>query len=318
MSRSTLASGFVDSVVRRAMLPITQNALTSDDILAFANEEMDNSMLPMVLQYHEDFLLSHELVPTVMTSIRYPIPYRATGNKLCDISFVDSGGGVYEMTRLNIGDESIFSNYASAYNNRTYIKQFYVEGDEIVLAVSENTQIQPGWLKFSYYMRPNLFVHESRVATILSINNTTGQITTTAALPANITSTSKIDIVKAKTPHKTLSFDIPLVSITTNSVTIDPTKFHVRLEVGDFICLAEESPVIQLPAELHSILQQRVACRCLEALGDQQGLQAAMIKLTDMEAKSGALIDSRVENAPQKVRNYHGFLANRRYPYSRW
>jgi hypothetical protein len=51
------------------------------------------------------------------------------------------------------------------------------------------------------------------------------------------------------------------------------------------------------------MLVQRVVCRCLEALGDTQGLANAKEKLAEMISKMGNLIDNRVESAPQKIFN---------------
>ncbi len=78
-----------------------------------------------------------------------------------------------------------------------------------------------------------------------------------------------------------------------------------KLIVGDVIALPEETTIPQIPVELHSMLAQRAAMRCLEALGDSQGLQNAAAKLADMENKTGMIIDNRVESSPQKIRPRH-------------
>lgn len=80
------------------------------------------------------------------------------------------------------------------------------------------------------------------------------------------------------------------------------------LYVGDVLALQEETIIPQIPVELHSMLSQRVVMRCLEALGDTQGLQNAAAKLQEMEFKTGAMLDDRVEGAPEKIVNRHSFL----------
>jgi hypothetical protein len=65
------------------------------------------------------------------------------------------------------------------------------------------------------------------------------------------------------------------------------------------------------------MLAQRIACRCLEALGDTAGLQIANTKLAEMELKGMSLIDSRVEGAPMKVNNRHSFLRQSRRQFRR-
>jgi hypothetical protein len=85
-----------------------------------------------------------------------------------------------------------------------------------------------------------------------------------------------------------------------------------ELTIGDYVAQANQTIIPNIPTELHSMLAQRVACRCLEALGDMQGLQMANQKLAEMELKTGSLIDNRVEGAPLKVVNRHGFLRQSR------
>lgn len=321
------ATELVESVLLRAMLPKTNNTFTKDDILRFANEEMDNSLVPFIMQHHEDYFLTDELMQLESGRAGYPIPYRSIGNKLNDLSFQDIDGTIYEMTRVVIADEYSFkSNYYNPYG-RYFLRHFFVEGDEIMLATKKEEVIGGGYLKFSYYLRPNQIVDESRYAKVTKI--TKGATTTEIALsqyPQNFPVTTedieafRIDLVKGKTPFKTLDYDIKMVSVNSSGlepvIVINNTDLPIRLEVNDYVCQAEEAPIAQIPAELHSMLAQRVACRCLEALGDAQGLQSAMVKLNEMESRASTMIDSRVESAPLKVINKHGFLNyRRRTPY---
>lgn len=101
--------------------------------------------------------------------------------------------------------------------------------------------------------------------------------------------------------------------ISEGSMTI-PTK----LNINDVIALPEETSIPQIPIELHSMLAQRVAMRCLESMGDTAGLQAAAAKLADMEIKTGNLLNDRVESAPLKVVPRHSLMRkNSRKSYGR-
>ena len=90
-------------------------------------------------------------------------------------------------------------------------------------------------------------------------------------------------------------------TISTNVIQAGTVTIPKKLNVDDVIALPEETSIPQIPIELHPMLAQRVVMRCLEALGDTPGLQAAAAKLADMEAKTASLIDNRVESAPLKV-----------------
>ncbi len=309
MAKYYTTNTLIDAVKRRASIPETQQTFQEVDFLAFANEEMDLGIIPHVLSFHEDYFVYTELVPLEISTSRYEIPSRAVGNKLRELSYQDSGGNIFEMTRISIDDIPAYQNGA----NQSGFTTFYVEGTDIVL-VPEVGSSPVGSLRFSYYLRPNELVSEDRVAIITNINRVTGEIAVNA-IPSNIALTNTLDLIQTKTPHKSLAIDVYSTSLntTTNTITFALDEIPANLVVGDQIALAEETIVPQIPSDLHSMLAQRVAARCLESLGDIQGLGSANAKLAEMEQKTGSLIDSRVDGAPQKIVNRHGMLRRRLY-----
>lgn len=236
---------------------------------------------------------------------RFPIPYRAVGSKLRDVSLKDDTGNFFEMTRINIGEIPFYN--GGAHGVRPYA--FYIENNCVVLAPERVSFVYGAKIRMTYYMRPNSLVLLNQVATITNINNATGEITV-SNLPENFNITEVYDIVSVRSPNKTLAFDIGITSVNSTSKTLtfntgDIPKF---LNIGDHICLAGTSAIPQVPSDLHAILAQRVAARCLEALGDTEGLQSANAKLAEMTTLSEYLIDNRVEDAPQKINNRHASI----------
>jgi len=307
MARYMTSSTLIDSVVSRAMLPINQVTFKNADFLRFATEELDMAIIPFVLQYHEDYFLTYVDIPLESGKNKYTIPYRAVGNKLRDVAFLDNAA-VYEMTRVTIDDISYYQYGGGNAFTSTGFRVFYIQNNEIVL-LPENMPNPTGSLRVSFYIRPNQLVDESRIATVTSVNPSTGEVGV-SSVPSNITLGVDLDILQTKSPHKILKFDVQATNIDTVNkiITFAINDLPSNLAVGDQISLAEECCIPQIPTDLHSMLAQRVACRCLEALGDQAGLQAANTKLAEMEQKGATLIDDRVEGAPMKVNNRHGFL----------
>lgn len=308
MARHLTSSTLIESVKNRAMVPENQITFKESNFLSFANEEMDMAVIPYVLSYHEDYFLVSEKVPVVRDQISYPIPYRAVGNKLRDLQFIDSQGYPSEMTRIGKGDAPHYRGDSNAYSSR--LKPFYVESNMVTLLTAEQT----GFLEFSYYIRPNQLVSEDRVLVIQSI--AVGANTTTltfSSIPSIFSSSTLVDIIQVKSPHKCLATDV-VVAVSGNGITIDNTLVPAGLTVGDHVALAEECMIPQIPTDLHSMLAQRIACRILESMGAQAELAAANAKLAEMEQKGATVIDSRVEDAPMKVINRHGTLRTaRRY-----
>lgn len=312
MARYLSSSTLIESAKVRGMIPETQVTFTEEDLLRFANEEMDTALVPYVMSFHEDYFLFPEDIPLENNVLGYAIPYRAVGNKLREVAYKDPGNNLYEMTRILVEDLPF---YQYDGGSSTSIGAFSIQNNEIVLPGQSDNFTAAGSLATFYYIRPNQLVTEDRACTITDINRTTGQIAVNN-LPDIYSIGSLIDFIQIKSPNKCYSIDVVVSNVdSTNAVfTFDPADIPIKLKRGDYICLAEECIIPQIPIDLHPMLAQRVACRCLEALGDQQGLQAANTKLAEMELKLGSAIDNRVEGAPLKITNRHGFLrASRNY-----
>jgi len=297
----------VTSSLRRAMIPSDQVTFTSTDVQDIMNEELGIHILPVILRAHEEYFVSSEDIPVVSTKTKYKIPYRAIGNKLRDVSYVDAGGAVYEMTRVSMED---ISSYTGQYStNRTYA--FYIENDSIVLM---NQTTQSGSLRMSYFLRPNELVADSRGGIISAIDTTSvvGQTTLTMeSFPTHFSTISTFDIVQGKSPNKIITFDRAVVSVDDVAKTITFTtidSIDSDLVAGDVVSQAEESIYPQMPTELQPILAQRVAVKMLEALGDTEGMKNAQTELERMEYNSMSLIDNRVEGSAQKINNRHSAL----------
>lgn len=151
----------------------------------------------------------------------------------------------------------------------------------------------------------------------------TYDITLQNAAPSVFNLSETYDIIQTKSPHKTLRYDLVPVSISGSVIKfkkedmrrsiddLNNTPVYVLPKVGDMITISGETIIPQIPDELHSMLAQRVACRCLEALGDREGLTAANAKLAEMEERTATLINDRVEGSPQKVVNHNSPLRQR-------
>jgi hypothetical protein len=298
------SDSLIASIKRRAMLPTSNSTFQDDDFLAMANEEMNIGMVPSIIQMQQDYLLTTEVVPLTTNQSRYKIPSRAIGNKLYDVMYKDTNGNFMEMTRIEKAD-------LPAYNGPYtigYARMFYVENGDIVI-FPDVTGTPTGSLEMSFYIRPNQLVAESRVGVISAINTSTGEITL-ENLPSVFNLSESYDFIEVTSPHVLLSYDLVPTSIntTTKTITFNPAQLPDDLEVGDHIALANESMIPQIPSDLHVVLAHRVATRCLEALGDTQGLQNANAKLVEMESKSNTLINNRVSSAPQKIINRSSVL----------
>jgi hypothetical protein len=298
------SSSLIKSIKRRGQIPSSQKTFQDEDFLDLANEEIILSIVPEILDKHEDYLLRTDEVPLVSGKVNYKIPYRAIGGKLYDLAWKDSSGQIHEMTRIPKAHLSDYSNMNFGYS----VYAFFVEGDEVNLLTSMNSE--GGSLLFMYYMRPNELVDESRVGTITAIDTLTG-IIVLDLVPSFFSTNLRFDLLQKNTPHKTLDFDLTATVITSTYIQFNPSDLPPNLMVGDFVANAQECIIPQIPSEMHAMLAQSVLERVLGALGDQNGEALSKVKNQEYEKKLNSLISNRVDSSPKKIINRHGHLRSR-------
>lgn len=303
MSQYYDTDGLIDSIKRRINIPASQITFDDDDLLAFANEELALSVVPAIMSLHEDYLLFSEDVVFDGDDSVYSIPYRAVGNKLYDLQFVDSNGNALEMSRTTEGDAPMYNGT----NVGSPLFAYYVKNNKIITLPAESSA--SGYLRFIYFIRPAELVSMDRIGVITDINTTTGEVVV-SSMPSHFTTNITFDLYKVKSPHSIIAIDLTAATVnsSTNTIELDPDDLPQDLAVGDHITMSTEAGIPQIPSDLHVLLAQKVAERVLEAQGDVEGLQIAKMKSAEMENRAGNIIDNRVDESPIKLVNRRGVL----------
>ena len=176
MTRKTpyyTSDDLIEAIKRKISFPTSQNTYEDEDLLSFCNEELILNQVPSVMQFHEEFFVHTEDEALVTNQLKYQVPDRAIGRKLRDIQYVDTNGNEYELTQINLDDRSHF---VDTYSSGT-LNKFYFQGDEIVLIANPSSLV--GYLRYSYYLRPNQLVTNDRAAIAkyfvktITVDNTT-------------------------------------------------------------------------------------------------------------------------------------------------
>jgi len=307
MSRILTGNKLVESVRNRAMIPNDTSIYTDQNILDIANEELDVQLLDKLLTLHEEHLTTHIDVARNDDGV-YDIPYRSVGNKIRDVVMIN-GGTQYELTQISIGELPDYT-----YDDSTYsygMDKFYVESNQVKL-VSKTRSYDT--IRIYFYIRPNVLTKTQESAQISTISNDGTETTITfVSMPSKFASTDVFDIVGNRTPNRIKSWDIQQVEVNTSLKYIKFNTSDIEdvlgdIKVGDYVCKAEESPVPNIPTEMHPLLAQLAAVHILEALGDSEGLGNAQRRLDNMTKSVMELVDDRVELAPKKIRPRHGVI----------
>lgn len=211
-------------------------------------------------------------------------------------SFVATSGAPVNINDFQIGVDATATatNLSVAITNSSLGSTFSAQSSGNVVTISSTNKVID--LSFS-----------DTTSYLKSVNQ---ELLCTGAIPSNIVAGSIIDLLQTKPGHRTYKYDvtIPTGGVSGSSIFIVDTDLPRNMLVNDYVCLANECIIPQIPPDLHNGLAERTCARILEALGDQQGLAATMTKLQDIEQRQGTILDDRVEGSPQKINARHSML----------
>jgi hypothetical protein len=288
-------SNFITNVKTRAAIPTSQNTFTSAKILNYADEEIRTGILPLVKKVRESFY-SYDVDTALNSTGTYSVPTRAVGAGLQDVVLIDSQGNRISVDLIT--EDEVIAQDISPTNSPA----FYFKGNKLQLV----PRVPPGFvtLRQSFLIRPSTLVETSAAAQITGIDRNTNTLTF-GSLPSTFTTSSALDFIKANPHFECSAIDQTPASVTTTTLVF--SSLPSDLAIGDWVALAGESPIVQIPFEFYAILEQRVANRCLQAQGQMEGYKAGEALLRKMEDDALLLITPRVQREPKKIVGRNGF-----------
>jgi len=264
----------LESIEKRAAIPISQSTFTNPQILGLASEAIETELLPKIIKAKQDFYITYEDISlskgTGDNHSWIRIPFRAVGQSIVSIS-------------NPINDCEIDAS------------SFWVEGSKIYF---ENPSLSS--YRIRYYLRPSKLVETSSVGTITAIDTATGIVTVSSA-PSDYTTSITYDFVRANPGYDTLAINKTCSLVSSNNLTFTASDLPSELAVGDYLCASDESPVPQIPVEWFAFLAQLVAVEILTDLGDHGSADKAASRLKRMEDNVLSLISPRIENKPKAI-----------------
>jgi hypothetical protein len=170
-----------------------------------------------------------------------------------------------------------------------------------------------------FYKNRALYITSNNANALTLQSTITIHIPSTDTIPSSILPGTMVDILQAEGGHSTLNFDVLLQAdaISLSSLTFKETDIPYDFVVGDYICSQYQCIIPQVPTDLHNLLAERTCARILESLGDKEGLQAANLKINELEQRQSTILDSRVEGSPLKILNRTGLLRSSRIRFGR-
>lgn len=284
---------------RTGHIPASQNAFQDADLLALADYELQTGIMRQVLSVRENYWLTSVDLAIAQDSI-YNIPVRAIGSALSYVHILN-GTVMYNVVRSEIQEQFSTVTSPSGYF------QYYLRGNQLVLIPNPTT----GVIRLWHYQRPNTLIVPSAAAQITAIDTNTN-IVTCSSIPSTFATSTPLDLIRDQAGFDCLAIDQTPTAVSGSDVTF--SSLPTGLAVGDWIALAGQTPVPQIPVEFRPLLIQRVVVKYNEIQGYMDKMKASEAKLEQMEKDCFEAINPRVKEDPKRIVPDSGLIGG----YRRW
>jgi hypothetical protein len=303
-----------------AFLPTAHPDWTDAQLRKEITQTMHTVFGELVVSARGGYWRDETITTTTAGRALYRMPDRAIAGGLERIEIANGTGGSWgqltEVSPYSAG-ELIGPSGTPTQGTPTH---FLVDGDQIQLIPAPSTA--DFRLRMRYYRRPPRMVEDQTRGLISSVNTTTRQIVVGVipfdqelAVPAAITSGSqRIDVVHPGGWHEN-ALTSATQTFAATTITVGGTLDMSRIEVGDYVRVAEQSEWPPLPEEFYRTLADATAVEVLTSMGaGQKGAQIAQKMSADM-MRLRRLLTPRIKDSPPIIRPRHGFLFQRRRPF---
>ena len=268
--------------------------LTDADILNIATRRLQIDIANEILDKKEEYLLTGQAIPLVANQDYYRIPYRSLGSTIRHIYYV-SGNGTARFPLNRMYHEDLESVPPSL--NYSEPRAFLLEGSNIRLIPSVGSTAN-GTIYIEYFFRPNQLVSTIYCRQIASLD-IVNQIATFTSMPSQLASGTTFDIINHISGNEVIQFDVT-GTVTSNTITFT-TPLSNFISVGNWVALAQQSPVPNIPEEFQQLLLAYTVLDIEQIRGSQSGIQVAQQDIMALRKAVSDLTRNRVQSKPELV-----------------
>lgn len=290
-------SALIANIKRRCTVPTSQLTFTDNDFTLLANDQLQGSLVPLIMSTREEYFVDF-FTTSVPSDGIVEFPGNAIGTKLRSVCYVQQANPLLLINLPRI-DLDVVAGIGWA--NYTTIAGFYIKGNDLCIypgnVVPQNTQ-----LRIYFYKRTLVLAQPSAYTQITNIDVPTKTLTVTR-IPSTLTTGTQVNTV-AQTPN----FDVTnalatVVSAGFPTITLDSVD---GMSIGDYVSEYGYSAIPQIPLEAHAYLAQITASKCLESLGDREGMAAANSEAEKLKTGLLVMFSQRVDGSVKKVMSPNG------------
>lgn len=304
---------FLASVKRRCSMPENQALLSDTDILELGNEVIRSYVVPCLISVRQDYFVYVLDTSLVSGTTDYDIPYRALGRSLRDLKVVDTSvTEIRDMVKVDLEDAHLYTNE----NSNTNPYAFHFLGDRIKVVPSPTSSNLS--LRFFFELPPNELTAISAAAKITGISaGATTTDVTVDAVPSTFSTTAANDFIAGVQGNATRSFDKTPTNVAGAVLTYINADIPSTLVVGDYIALAQETPVLQIPDDAYAWTVTKTAKRVLYTISDFEGHDRLNEDDNTEQKNLKMILEPRIRGENTKIVNRHSLARQGRFYYGR-
>ena len=291
MARTT--DDLLKKIKKKSFIPTSQSTFTDEELLEIATEELHGVIVPTITNAREEYFVYKDDSNALTGSLNpvFDIPHRSVGMQLREIT-ATIGNVENNLPRLDLEDRT----YARSSSN---VFGFDLTNNQINVRGSNS-----GTLNLYYYLRPGDLVKSNQARQIAVIDPDNRQLTVTSP-PSSWNTATKFDVIKqlAGYGHKSIDMTISNIDSATGVITFTedfPADGWTQFVVGDWLAVAEQSPVPQIPLEWQEYLAEAVVCYMMESIGDSEAFDRASARKNELKKLALDTISPRVDGQSKK------------------
>lgn len=267
---------FLEGVKRLVTVPANQALMDDAALLEMGDTACKSFVVPLFLSLRQEYFVTSYNQAITQGVSAYPIPPRSIARTLRELKFVENTA-TRNLAQIAIEDLQLWPLDGT-------IVGYYFKGDRIVLCGVPNSSTPI--LEIWYYLQPSKMVKVSEAARVQSV---VGDTVTVDSVPPTFAAGISADFVQGISGNSILGMDCAITGVAGTQISFDVGVVPLDLIAGDYITLAGETPVVQLPVEGIPFLETKTGSRILNAIGDFDGM-GKLEELSMLQEKSLKII----------------------------
>jgi hypothetical protein len=296
---------FLEEVKRLITVPANQALMNDSQLLLMGDEASQSYVVPLLMSLRQEYFVTSYTQAVTSGVSTYPIPSRSVARTLRELKYVLTGARKQNLAQIALEDTQLWPNDGT-------VSGYHFKGDKIVLVGVPN--VSTSSLEIWYYLQPSKLVKLSEAAKVVSV---AADVVTVESVPSTFAAGVIVDFVQGISGNSNLGMDLAITSVAGTQVTFGAGVVPTDLVAGDYIALAGQTPVVQIPTEGVPYLTTKTCVRILNAIGDFEGM-AKLEELASQQEKTLKIItEPRNSGENEKVVPRWGLLRQGRSTFRR-